>query len=60
LASGGPNKGNDSAANHDLLAIRQTVDFLKADPPEPFFMFLPGIGAHTPYGAPSDYQVSEP
>ena len=50
-----PSPGNNSAANGDLKAVLLVNDFLLSDPPEPFMIYLPGVGAHPPYGAPSDY-----
>ncbi len=29
---------------------------MNSDPPEPWAMYLTGIGGHPPYGAPADYQ----
>jgi choline-sulfatase len=47
--------GASIECNGDLKAVNLTARFMLDDPPEPFFMFLPGIGAHPPYGAPEDY-----
>jgi choline-sulfatase len=47
--------GAQWTCNGDLKAVVETVEWLKSDPPEPFFIFLPGIGAHPPYSAPADY-----
>lgn len=48
-------KGAQWTCNGDLKAVVETIEWLKTDPPEPFFIFLPGIGAHPPYDAPLDY-----
>jgi len=50
-ANGGDTPGNDTA-NHDLLAVQMAVEFMGSSPPEPYVIWLPGIGAHPPYGAP--------
>lgn len=47
--------GNNTKSNGDLQAIELTKQWLLSDPPEPFMVYIPGIGAHPPYGAPSDY-----
>lgn len=47
--------GSSYACNGDLRAVGDTIAFLKSDPPEPFLVYLPGIGAHPPYNAPEDY-----
>ena len=56
--AGSPAKGCDGASlkcNGDLEAVNLTARFMLDDPPEPFAVYLPGIGAHPPYGAPLDY-----
>jgi choline-sulfatase len=45
----------NSTKNGDYQAVVTTLDFIRNDPPEPFMIFLPGIGSHPPYGAPKDY-----
>ena len=47
--------GSSIACNGDLAAANLTARFMLDDPPEPFAVYLPGIGAHPPYGAPLDY-----
>lgn len=51
--------GNDTAAsgkNGDLRAVVAALSALNASGlPEPFALFLPGLGAHPPYGGPRDY-----
>ena len=56
----GPCKGTNAACNGDLKAVEDSVAFFNSGDslPEPFFLFLPGIGAHPPYGAPSDFFAS--
>eukprot|EP00042_Codosiga_hollandica_P037693 m.299968 g.299968 ORF g.299968 m.299968 type:complete len:547 (-) comp55203_c0_seq1:83-1723(-) len=55
LNTAGTQFGNDSSTNGDYAAVLQALDFLQDDPPEPFMIFLPGIGSHPSYGAPRDY-----
>ena len=50
-----PFNGSDAKRNGDLLAVDRVAAFLSSDPPEPFAIWLPGIGAHPPYSAPADY-----
>jgi arylsulfatase A-like enzyme len=47
--------GASLACNKDLAAANLTARFMLDDPPEPFAVYLPGIGAHPPYGAPEDF-----
>jgi len=47
--------GGSPACNKDLAAATLAARFMLDDPPEPFAVYLPGIGAHPPYGAPSDF-----
>ena len=47
--------GSEWSCNGDLKAVGETAQWLLQDPPEPFLVYLPGIGAHPPYGAPEDY-----
>lgn len=54
-ADGSNIQGNDTA-NHDYLAVQLAVEFMQSNPPEPFVIWIPGIGAHPPYGAPEGYQ----
>ena len=55
LSNAGTSQGNDANRNLDLKAVNQALAFMSNDPPEPFCIFLPGIGAHPPYGAPADW-----
>ena len=45
----------NSTKNGDYHAVNATLEFIESDPPEPFIVFLPGMGSHPPYGAPMDY-----
>jgi arylsulfatase A-like enzyme len=56
LSSGGNSLGNNSKVNGDLRAVETAVQWMQQDPVEPFAIFLPGIGAHPPYGAPIDFE----
>ena len=47
--------GNESTKGTDYAAALKAIDFMNNSPPEPFVIFLPGIGSHPPYGAPKDY-----
>ena len=47
--------GNESTSGTDYAAVLKAIDFMNNSPPEPFVIFLPGIGSHPPYGAPKDY-----
>ena len=52
----GTGLGNGTAQNGDLTAVKRALQFMRLqDVPEPFAIFLPGIGAHPPYGAPKDF-----
>ena len=51
----GKTLGNNSKQNEDLLAVRYVGAFMANDPPEPFAIWVSGIGAHPPYTAPADY-----
>eukprot|EP00117_Sycon_ciliatum_P029466 scpid56464/ scgid23458/ Uncharacterized sulfatase yidJ len=55
LASASKFFGNDSEHNGDYRAVVKSLEFMSSNPPEPFLIFLPGIGAHPSYGAPKDY-----
>eukprot|EP00486_Rosalina_sp_Unknown_P014936 CAMPEP_0201595292 /NCGR_PEP_ID=MMETSP0190_2-20130828/192341_1 /ASSEMBLY_ACC=CAM_ASM_000263 /TAXON_ID=37353 /ORGANISM="Rosalina sp." /LENGTH=478 /DNA_ID=CAMNT_0048055223 /DNA_START=265 /DNA_END=1701 /DNA_ORIENTATION=- len=52
----GSNIYGNNTKNGDYQAVLDAKNFLNSNPPEPFFIFIPGIGAHPPYGAPIDYQ----
>jgi arylsulfatase A-like enzyme len=56
MSAPGNSFGNDSSANPDYEAVLRALAFISApDVPEPFAVFIPGIGAHPPYGMPKDY-----
>ena len=52
-SAGGP--GNTTKGNGDLLATTLISDWIASDPPEPFAVWISGIGAHPPYGAPAGF-----
>ena len=52
LSGASKSEGSNATANKDLAAVEKALAFLASDPPEPVLIFLPGIGAHPPYGAP--------
>ena len=55
-AGPGSSDGNVTAANGDLRAVRHALAALgSGNVSEPFALFLPGLGAHPPYGMPRDY-----
>lgn len=56
LFDGGSNPANSSAHNGDYNAVVQAVEFMQTRALEPFFIWIPGMGAHPPYGAPEPYQ----
>ncbi|XP_065836340.1 uncharacterized sulfatase YidJ-like [Oscarella lobularis] len=45
----------DSDSNGDLHMINLASKFMSNDPPEPFIIWLPTLGAHPTYGAPKGY-----
>ena len=55
LSKPSPFNGSDPSRNGDLLAIDRVSAWLASGPPEPFAIWLPGVGAHPPYSAPADY-----
>lgn len=52
----GAGNASNPQGNKDLLAVDYVVDWLRADPPEPFAVWIAGDGSHPPYGAPAPYQ----
>ena len=48
------NLGNNTS-NGDYKAIVMAQEFINNNPPEPYIIFIPGMGGHPPYGAPSNY-----
>ena len=45
LYTGANQYGNDTSIG-DYKAVLDTQEFLNSNPPQPFFIFIPGIGAH--------------
>ena len=43
---------NSTALNADLRVVTELGRWLAQDPPEPFAVWISGVGAHPPYGAP--------
>lgn len=41
--------------NGDFRAVRKAVRWMAESPPQPFLLFLPGMGAHPPYGSPEEF-----
>jgi arylsulfatase A-like enzyme len=56
MAGAGSAAGNSSSSNGDLRAVYTALALLNSSAiPEPFALFIPGLGAHPPYGMPADY-----
>ncbi len=56
MAGPGAAKGSEPAGNADLKAVYSALALINTTGiREPFALFLPGIGAHPPYGMPKDY-----
>lgn len=55
LSTPSPFNGSDPTRNGDLLAVDRVTAWLAQDPPEPFAIWMSGVGAHPPYTAPADY-----
>jgi choline-sulfatase len=56
MAGASTHAGDQPAFNGDLRAVYQALALLNTSRVrEPFALFLPGLGAHPPYGVPSDY-----
>jgi arylsulfatase A-like enzyme len=56
MSDAGKTLGNQSQSNRDLLAVQLALGYMASpDFKEPCAIFLPGIGAHPPYGAPKDW-----
>lgn len=51
----GTHLGNQSGFNADLRAVELVSAFMGSSPPEPFAIWISGIGAHPPYQAPKDF-----
>ena len=56
MAGAAAQYGNNTNANGDLRAVHQALAMVNSSSlREPFALFIPGIGAHPPYGIPKDY-----
>lgn len=53
-------KHDDAQSNGDYRAVVKANEWMKNSPPQPFLLFLPGIGAHPPYGAPREFHEKWP
>eukprot|EP01084_Bolivina_argentea_P016630 31102_1 len=54
----GSNVAPNDTRNGDYKAVNYAINFMKSNnykPPQPFIIFLPGMGAHPPYGSPMEY-----
>ena len=56
MLASGSNVSKDDVSNGDYRAIKKASAWMADAPPEPFLLFLPGRGAHPPYGAPREFQ----
>eukprot|EP00928_Gymnodinium_smaydae_P079271 TRINITY_DN63240_c0_g1_i1.p1 TRINITY_DN63240_c0_g1~~TRINITY_DN63240_c0_g1_i1.p1 ORF type:complete len:557 (+),score=53.19 TRINITY_DN63240_c0_g1_i1:130-1800(+) len=55
LRQGGQSRKDDAEQNWDYKAVLTANAWMKNSPPQPFLLFIPGIGAHPPYGAPREF-----
>ena len=55
MLSTGSNVSKDDHKNKDYLAVVKASQWMKEEPREPFLLFLPGRGAHPPYGSPAEF-----
>ena len=55
MLSKGSDVPKDDVANGDYKAVKSACEWMANSPPQPFFLFLPGRGAHPPYGAPREF-----
>jgi len=56
MSEAGKSLGNETQMNRDLHAVQLALGYMASpDFKEPCAIFLPGIGAHPPYGAPKDW-----
>ena len=56
MAGASTHTGDQPEFNGDLRAVYQALALLNSSRVrEPFALFLPGLGAHPPYGMPADY-----
>lgn len=51
----GADVAKDDESNGDYAAVKKANAWMASSPPEPFLLFLPGRGAHPPYGAPREF-----
>jgi choline-sulfatase len=55
LHTGGDVEKDDVESNGDYRAVVNANAWMKGNPPQPFMLFLSGMGAHPPYGAPREF-----
>jgi len=55
LYNAGQSEKDDASKNGDYRAVVKANEWLKNSPPQPFLLFIPGLGAHPPYGAPKEF-----
>jgi choline-sulfatase len=57
MLSQGSSSAKDNLLNGDYRAVVKAVDWLKKDAAakQPFLVFIPGRGAHPPYGSPHEF-----
>ena len=59
MLSKGSNVAKNDTSNADYRAVLKGINFLKGEAaknnPTPFLLFLPGRGAHPPYGSPMEF-----
>mmetsp|Transcript_45736 Transcript_45736/g.99370 ORF Transcript_45736/g.99370 Transcript_45736/m.99370 type:complete len:553 (-) Transcript_45736:346-2004(-) len=60
LMDSSPSSKDNTKLNGDYRAVAKANAWLKDSPPQPFFLFLPGKGAHPPYGAPAEFHDKWP
>ena len=59
MLSTGSDTAKDDPSNGDYRAVKKANEWMANSPPEPFLLFLPGRGAHPPYGAPAEFMEKE-
>ena len=55
MLSTGANVSKDDTKNKDYQAVVKASQWMNDAPPQPFLLFLPGRGAHPPYGSPAEF-----
>merc|ERR1719277_916076 len=60
LHRGGHTAKDDDTANADYRAVVKANEWMKNSPPQPFLLFIPGMGAHPPYGSPKEFHEKWP